>query len=143
MAERVVERVQRVLNQQRVSMMHILPGDFVRDTASFECMKEVYTDMIMTRLTAFVLTEQLVDERQLVDMAVPATWWQHFKRDNMPRWFTSRCPVRYEIFTKDVTFNVKATYPSSNYALPEDKFGKPVIFEEFHQTPWWIDDRRQ
>lgn len=42
-----------------------------------------------------------------ITMSRPASWWQHFKRDVMPRQFTDLFPVRYET----ETHSVKAYYP--------------------------------
>lgn len=35
---------------------------------------------------------------------IPASWWQHFKRDCLPAWFVKRWPVKYVTVTLVLCF---------------------------------------
>ena len=58
---------------------------------------------------------------------VPASWWQHFKRDCFPQWALKRWPVRYH----------KATLCIS-YKPDLDRAGPVVQYEEYDErfNPW-------
>lgn len=131
-----VKIAMHVLDKQRVAMAAVLPAGIVRDSVMLDTVAEYTMDMLMVRLSAFVLTEQLVNERHTVESAVPKTWWQHFKRDKMPAWFGRKFPVLYEVFKKTVIFNAKGVYPNANIALPSDRFGDRILFETVEETPW-------
>lgn len=53
---------------------------------------------------------------------IPSSWWQHFKQDKMPRWFTNRYPVQYTTHRakRTATFKRYAEYPKANIHLPKD-----------------------
>lgn len=42
-----------------------------------------------------------------VTWAYPATWWEHFKHDVMPEWFTKYFPVQYTLRTEAKTIRVR------------------------------------
>jgi hypothetical protein len=42
----------------------------------------------------------------------PKTWWDHFKQDCMPKWFTDMFPIKYETqIIPEIKANFKAMYP--------------------------------
>jgi hypothetical protein len=59
-------------------------------------------DMILRHLVvglnAWAAAGQQVEEKKgHVTVAVPASWWQHFKLACLPTWVLRRCPARMEI----------------------------------------------
>ena len=107
----------------------------------------VPAENLRLQLEAYCLSDHLVgqtktvdfDER--VDFTRPATWWDHFKAEQVEatsplwRWVARRWPSRMVTETRrvtksvDVTFEAKALYPYSDHVVPE--FGKPVIVESY------------
>jgi hypothetical protein len=90
-----------------------------RDPSSFY-------DHLVHKLTAYVLADHLVSDtyetRVRVPFEVPASWWQHFKRDHLPT-IAKRWPVKTRTIATwrdvTVTFDRYATYPEATIALPE------------------------
>jgi len=65
-------------------------------------------DAIIAGFHALTLKERLADIQQDVRIQVPATWWQHLKRDSAPEWFLRRFPVQHETITKTVVCHLDA-----------------------------------
>jgi hypothetical protein len=124
-------------------------GATIRSTARLEVvrMDSLYAELAH-RLEAYVLAEKLVGDtyKTTVEKTVafdlpverPASWWQHFKLQHLPT-ISKRWPVRYHRDTihvekwltlpVEMTFERYATYPMADIAVPDDRFGAPVIFE--------------
>jgi hypothetical protein len=125
--------VRRVLEMQRVTAASRVPA-FIAHTARLD-VERAMLDELVYRLSAFVLADKFVDDVYTVTVNVPASWWQHFKRDCLPQWWRNRWPVKEEQIRRRVEFMRYNTYPNASFALPEERFGKPVVYETV--TPLW------
>jgi hypothetical protein len=132
------EFTQRILRIVRIGARQIIPAH-VANTANFSVQEQIGSDMLLG-LTAEVLRDHIVNEIQTVTLEVPATWWQHFKADHRDRFgfrrFIKRFPIRRETWTKNITFDRYYDYPDASIALPEDQFGKFIVYETVNQTDW-------
>lgn len=104
-------------------------------------------DHLLLKLEAYVQTDHLVSQTKTVDFDEsvtferPATWWDHFKSEQVEadsplwRWVARRWPPRTITETRrltqrvDVTFEAKHLYPQSNW-IPKD-FGEPILVESY------------
>jgi hypothetical protein len=132
------EFTRRILHIVRVGTSQVIPS-YVARTASFTTQEHMGSNMLLG-LTANVLRDHIVHEVQTVTLEVPATWWQHFKAEHsngfIIRRFTKRFPIRWETWTRDVTFDRYYDYPDASIQLPEDQFGRFVVYENSTQTDW-------
>jgi hypothetical protein len=137
--QHVLEKL-KVVSQIAVSRS-VLPA-FVRDNARFEVGEaNPVLDQLIFRLRSAVLADKLVSERQAVTLDIPASWWQHFKRDSWlgrhrPQWMRRRWPVRFTTMRQEVLFERYRTYPDASIALPSERFGAPVIYETYTPMGW-------
>jgi hypothetical protein len=53
-----------------------------------------FSDSIVASLTAMILGKK---EKVVRSVYMPDSWWQHFKREVMPEWFTDLWPVKETI----------------------------------------------
>lgn len=123
-----VERSRRVLHSRRALVQMIMPG-YVARSLDLEIVESALYDELLYRLKSFVLAEDLGLREYEVRFSYPSSWWQHFKRDVLKR----RCKVTIE--TKTVIGHGWRGYPNAPIAIPEDKMGKSVVFEEFNLSP--------
>ena len=81
-------------------------------------------DEILNRLVYKLSTEVLVEKVQEVEKEIkyPASWWQAFKLEVLPKWFRRRFPIRWKV-TK-VKLERCAGYPQMKCVLPPEKLGK-------------------
>ncbi len=79
----------------------------IQYAVNIEAHYDVMTRNLLTRLNAYVWAEHLGQ------MNFPSSWWQHFKRDKMPKWFVKRWPV------KVTTYDANRMYP--NITIPHEK----------------------
>lgn len=56
----------------------------------------------------------------------PKSWWQMFKRDVMPKWFTKKFPVKSEEFIIDAS----VLYPDLKISVPATESRVSVIFNK-------------
>lgn len=136
MIEQVILERLRVVAQGCVSRDLLERAQYAGRSAEVEVVAEAVWGNVICRLSSEVLAEKLVDSAETSELEVPATWWQHLKRDHFPAWFTRRWPVRVAKFRQTVSFQRHRTYPNASIALPPKTFGYPVIIER--ATPgWW------
>ena len=69
-------------------------------------------------------------QKYTVSIEVPASWWDHFKQDKMPKWFLKLSPVKMKSKSQTVTFDHKKIFPDSTIRYP-DGLG-PVYY---HSNP--------
>lgn len=126
----------------------------VLDTVEIHVQEQVFESLMM-QLRAYVLADHIADEtfsvefdRTVYDTRVstfrmPATWWDHWKRDKAPRWLRKRLrPVRWvqsSVQTsrdarrvricETATIERHFAYPDHTLALPRERFGQPVLIE--------------
>lgn len=129
-----------VLRSRQVAVHAVLPGDFVRDSLAFEAHRNNLFDDMLMRLSAHVLSDQLVSADEEVTLDVPASWWQHLKLSHAPEWFKRRWPVVCATWRKDMHFERHRTYPEADVVLPREKYGHPVYVEAAHYGPWRAPD---
>jgi hypothetical protein len=97
-------------------------------------------DLLVARLTAWVLMDHICERRQTVTLETPASWWQHFKRDALPKritrsnWFRKHIPVILTETSKTITFSEDRMY--ADYCELPERFGQPVIVETVTKTSW-------
>jgi hypothetical protein len=90
---------------------------------------ETYVDYMgrgmAVELKATILAEsggRVTEERTV---AVPATWWEMFKRDCLPNWFRRRWPVRTKTMRMVVDINAWVKYPHLKTPLrPRSEWGQ-------------------
>ena len=60
----------------------------------------------------------------------PATWWQHFKQDNLPAWLLLKFPVQYSLHgeKKTVEFDRAFIFPEA-YREGHPVLGKFIIHD--------------
>jgi hypothetical protein len=137
--QHVLEKL-KVVSQLAVERS-VLPR-FVRDNAKLEVRDaDPFTDRLIFQLRSMVLADKLVEERQTVTLDIPASWWQHFKRDSWlgrhrPQWMRKRWPVRFTTMRQTVQFQRYRNYPDASIPLPPERFGAPVIYETFTPLGW-------
>lgn len=68
---------------------------------------ELLTRDLVFRISGYVWEEEL--EKRVLVASYPKTWWQHFKKDVMPEWFTKKFPV--ELKREEVLVKFTAVYP--------------------------------
>jgi hypothetical protein len=121
-----------ILDQLVTSARKAVPqlGSFTDARTELRVVEDTVRGM-MLELRSAVLAAQVLADRQDVAFEMPASWWQHLKRDRMPAWFTRRWPVRTRTLTASVDFTRYDTYPMADIALPPDEFGYPVRIEMF------------
>ncbi len=139
----MIERRELALQRLRVAVQQRVSAEMatVASTAQFSAIVDDVVDAMVFRLQAQVLAEQLPPQTadHLVRVATTdpryATWWDHFKDTHQNRWWMRwrswsvryvQKPVSVE---RVVTVNVRDnwTYPRAAIALPEDRFGSPVM----------------
>lgn len=123
-------RSTRALDQLRVQA-----GTTVADTACLSVHEDDIAGQLVYKLTAEVLAERLETGRFERTVRVPATWWEHLKRDHAPAWFTRRFPVRYTPLTLAVDLSRWATYPHATVPLPG--LGPPVVVDNLSSDVRW------
>lgn len=122
---------------------HTIPelGEFTR-----EQFKAILSDTIgHTILTVRynILANKIAEDKYPVtfEYQIPASWWQHFKLEKMPKFFTNRWSVKYthKIITKEVKFSRMATYPMAKVDVPEF-MGKVVIRDQVAPLQFWDEE---
>jgi hypothetical protein len=151
MSDQPLSTEPHLLEQIKVATTRPIPvGDlpeFVRDQAMFKARMDETTGRLVVSLSSYVLAEHLARETQTVTLRVPASWWQHFKRDVLygsgrfrPTWVMRRWPARVRTLSREVTFTAWRAYPQAS-GIPKD-LGTPVLYEEVDRGPGWLDWRQ-
>lgn len=66
-----------------------------------------YGEMIHHVIATVVRAVEKSDDVKL-EVEVPLTWWEHFKRDVMPKWFTKRYPIRTQLIKKEYKVDLES-----------------------------------
>lgn len=133
---------QHALHRKKVAAREEV-SEYVLNNARLDVEKYVM-DRLVYNLTTFVMSERLAPDvvEIVVDAKaeVPASWWQHLKRDHFPQWYTRRWPVVNEVVVSpyhgSVNIERELTYPASTQILPEDPWGAPVYVEVMGDVNW-------
>lgn len=98
-------------------------GSSLADSIEVRKRVEAGLEGMVYELRASVLASKIADDKYTAYFyyKVPATWFQHWKKDHAPRWFKKRYPVKYEVkkAKKTVHFKRYETYPQANLAIPQ------------------------
>jgi hypothetical protein len=119
-----LQQAEITLRQTRLTAL----GSFSRKAAKLTTPDYLFMktcDELAVQLATRVLTQHLEDKQTTVTFSPPATWWQHWKQDHAPRWFTRRWPIRYKTVERTVEYEVCAMYPEADLLLPN--LGPAVI----------------
>lgn len=78
-------------------------------------------ETLTTRIIAHwkELRHKLAEDTYTCHFYHPATPWQHFKQEYLPKWFVKRYPVVNKKYTRTVNFTRYATYPMADVKLPK------------------------
>lgn len=88
---------------------------------------------LMLKVRAVVWTERLPDEtvELRVKFSQPANWWEHFKLERMPAWFTERFPVRWKHEVHERATNLQSLARLVEFAyVPPSGSGRAVFVWE-------------
>lgn len=95
-------------------------------------------DTLVLALQKQLLVDQFADGSYTAELAVPATWWQHWKeahgRKWLGPWWMDRYPVQNTVRTAVVEVERLHAYPEPRIQFPE--FGRPVIIETPKGPTW-------
>jgi hypothetical protein len=117
---------QHVFTPRRLAAQQSI-GAYMTESLDFQTIKDHVYDTVLLRLTAMVLTDQHLDGTKEVTLDVPATWWQHFKRDHLPVRYLRWRPVRYTKMQTTVRCEHFRIFPMAD--IVPSVLGKPVLFE--------------
>lgn len=132
---------QRVTFERLRQTLQVRIGATTAQTAELREWYDHALNCMVIEFSADVLAQKIAEDiyKTSFSYKVPNSWWQHFKQDKAPRWFTKRYPVRYDTKhqTRTVRFKRYATYPMSNIALPTHQrevsfafLGKPEVIKD-------------
>ena len=126
------------LSQERKVLTLVRAAAFGRtpkELATYRVVEDPLADDLVHRLETVVLAEHVHDQQFVSEpVRVPATWWQHWKRDHAPRWAQRRWPVRYQTFTLTVDLTRWIKYPWADIPVYPDRLGKPIIFDQLDSS---------
>lgn len=111
---------------------------------------------LVAEIEGYVLTQQLFTGTFTVQIArdvkheVWATWWDHFKSEQVEatsplwRWVARRWPpkkvtiTRQMVFSEEMVRERRALFPEAQIPLPAEhaRLGRPVIFETVSRRGW-------
>lgn len=99
--------------------------------AQLDCYRYANIDALFAKLSAYVLKEEFEPVTETLTQSIPATWWQHFKRDHFPNWLVRRFPVRTIALTATLTCVPKAIYPRAKIKFGEPTYKFHVLVKDF------------
>jgi hypothetical protein len=82
----------------------------------FDCIAR----MFLVHMRAYAAAKNYRDQRK-ISIRVPASWWQHLKRDYAPEWFTRWWPVRMKKRTHHFTTKVTNLCPHAYISWDQGK----------------------
>ena len=122
--DELVTMSQVILEKVRMGLMTQV-GHNVLDSMNVEEITEFVSRNLITRIELDLLSDKIVDDKYTFELTFkyPATWWQYFKQDKMPKWFLDKYPVKYqtEVKHKTVKFSRYATYPKANINIQKNE----------------------
>lgn len=140
-----VKVFQKVIHRERL-------GASVRSSMQFRTEVDHWPEQVagglIHQLEAFCMADHLVADDHVALMHaeavldVPATWWDHFKTEQVEatsplwRWVARRWPpktVQHVLVasqTQTITFAAKRFFPQADWVASDD-FGKPIIVESY------------
>lgn len=111
--EKILEKILEVkLDKLLVGVSVSLPPDTViSQNAVLTVTSWPEFNSLCMKLDSFVLSQTVTEKSHRLKIEVPATWWDHFKRDCFPNWLLRRFPPQVQLHSEKVTFKLKETYP--------------------------------
>ena len=105
---------QIVLQKIQVGMTRLMDKRLIED-ASFDVVQWT-EDLFEVSLRGYLYGEHI----STLEVAYPATWWNHFKQDNFPKWLLKRHPVEKTV----VVVEAKALYVElhNKISLPREPY---------------------
>lgn len=141
--DQLVEYKEIILSKLKFGVARSL-GTTIADSMKLELNPDIEALTLQEQVTGYVLANKIADDTETVFAKSEHyfSWWQMFKNDKMPKWFTKRYPVRH--YTQhqriDVKFERYATYPLANMAVDQSEYlkihlgGRPVIRDIITET---------
>lgn len=90
-----------ILNKEKFSVSLAVAPEF----STYKIGHDLVRETLVHQMDQYIWS--LPQDR--IEVKVPSSWWQHFKRDMMPKWFTDRYPVKDKLW---VVINRKLLYPN-------------------------------
>lgn len=113
-----VEMVDASFDLHRVSARHEVSPlvlDALRYNSEIQSWGDI-TDHLVVELSSYVLgLEGKHLPHQTTQIFVPASWWQHFKRDCFPAWARNRWPVKCTALPFVTVLREYRVCPHGNY----------------------------
>lgn len=135
-----VSYTQHRLRLEKVGVQHQFPGEMLTDLMRCDMSRDYLYNSVVMRLVTYVLSDTIVNEREEVTVDVPASWWQHLKRDcfkgRLLGWYLRRRPVKVKTLKNLVSFERSRLYPQADIQLPRDQYGMPQYREVIVQGGW-------
>jgi hypothetical protein len=122
-----------LLDELKYSISKLQPKDLIGSFTgdSMRLMRRLADEMTWELSTA-VLAQKVLSDRQEFIITYPASWWQHLKRDHLPKGFTRRYPVRFRPARGYVDFTRYDAYPKADFPVcPPNTFGAPYMVERY------------
>jgi hypothetical protein len=91
----------------------------VAENMRFDIWENRATKYLVLSLRSFLLDGHKFDRTQTVRIDTPATPWEFFKQEYMPKWFVKRFPVR--VVTQHVVTQHDHHYMCPHLSVPSDK----------------------
>lgn len=113
----------KILTPVKYGIAQGLSENLIDETYLGESVDVILEEMggsMVVALTTRVMTETIAEHTKTIPFTfqfnIPASWWDDFKLQRMPEWFTQRFPVRYKTSarkrTRKVSFKQFAKYPN-------------------------------
>lgn len=131
------------INRYAMSWVKDRLGAFATDRLEYREMERIEFGDKLRELTTQILERKIVEDDYPVTFSykVPSSWWQHFKRDKAPKWYTERYPVKYDNrrIKRTVKITRKATYPMADIVVPKN-MGQVVIRDVVSPLSFYDED---
>ncbi len=135
MNNKAVETQRILLEQMKFRISKAISGPMSLNIKADVRYQEL-TDAMIMELRTNVMSESLQDTTQSVEFTFPSGVWQHFKQRWFPKWMKRRFPVKATEYTKNVTFQRMALYPSIPYSEHESYIHEIINFDTgFSELP--------
>lgn len=113
-----------VLVKEKVASNLDVPNELFHGM-ELDALASYITDTTLFRLKAYVYRNKHVES---ITHLEPQTWWDHFKLEVMPKWFTSRFPVKY----KETKWDIRQIWSD----VPESMFpNREITYQVANYNP--------
>jgi hypothetical protein len=126
----------KVLERLQMSTAYALPPGIERGKVRTQWAD--YDQRLVASLSAYVLSDKVVDEKQTVTFTYPASAWEYIKRDYMPKWVRDRWPVKLRKKMVEVRFEGRHNFPHADPAW-QRQLGDAIILQQVTHKPAYYD----